>query len=60
LVSLHAGVSLAEVRELTGFTFEAPAGPPETPVLDAPTRSLLYGPVREKLAQAYPLFATRL
>jgi glutaconate CoA-transferase subunit B len=60
LSSLHPGVSLEEVRRLTGFTFEAPAGLPETQALDAETRSLLYGPVKEKLAQAYPHFAARL
>ena len=60
LASLHPGVSLEEVRAATGFRFEAPAGLPETPALDAPTRSLLYGPVKEKLAQAYPHFAARL
>lgn len=60
LSSLHPGVSLEEVRAATGFRFEAPAGLPETPALDEPTRLLLYGPVREKLAQAYPQFAARL
>jgi len=48
------------VRELTGFTFEAPADLPETPALDPEARRLLYGPVKDKLAQAYPLFAARL
>jgi glutaconate CoA-transferase subunit B len=60
LSSLHPGVSLEEVRAATGFRFETPAGLPETPALDEPTRRLLYGPVREKLAQAYPQFAARL
>jgi glutaconate CoA-transferase subunit B len=60
LASLHPGVSLEEVRGATGFTFEAPVDLPETPALDAQTRSLLYGPVKEKLAQAYPHFAARL
>jgi len=60
LASLHPGVSLEEVRDLTGFTFEVSAGLPETQALDPEARRLLYGPVREKLAQAYPLFAARL
>jgi glutaconate CoA-transferase, subunit B len=60
LSSLHPGVSLEEVRRLTGFTFAAPVGLPETLALDAQTRNLLYGPVKEKLAQAYPQFAARL
>ena len=60
LASLHPGVSLKEVGDLTGFVFEAPADLPETQALDPEARRLLYGPVREKLAQAYPLFAARL
>jgi glutaconate CoA-transferase subunit B len=60
LASLHPGVSLEEVRAATGFTFEAPAGLPETPALNPEARRLLYGPVKDKLAQAYPLFAARL
>jgi glutaconate CoA-transferase subunit B len=60
LASLHPGVSLEEVRAATGFTFEAPAGIPATPPLNPEARGLLYGPVREKLAQAYPLFTERL
>jgi len=60
LASLHPGVSLEEVRAATGFTFEAPAEVPVTPPLNPEARRLLYGPVREKLAQAYPHFAARL
>ena len=60
LASLHPGVSLEEVRRLTGFAFDAPAEIPETPPLNAEARGLLYGPVKEKLARAYPLFAARL
>jgi glutaconate CoA-transferase, subunit B len=60
LSSLHPGVTLEEVRAATGFTFRAPDRIPETPPLAPEVRRLLYGPVREKLAQAYPLFAARL
>jgi glutaconate CoA-transferase subunit B len=60
LSSLHPGVSLEEVRRLTGFPFAAPADLPETPALDPEARGLLYGPVKEKLARAYPHFAARL
>jgi hypothetical protein len=48
------------VRILTGFAFATPADLPETPALDAEARGLLYGPVKEKLAVAYPHFAARL
>jgi glutaconate CoA-transferase, subunit B len=60
LYSLHPGVSLEEVRGLTGFAFTAAAGIPATPPLDRASRELLYGPVKEKLARAYPHFAARL
>ncbi len=60
LASLHPGVTVEEVRQLTGFEFRTPAQVPETQVLTADERQLLYGPVKEKLAQAYPQFAARL
>jgi glutaconate CoA-transferase, subunit B len=60
LASLHPGVSLEEVREATGFAFTADPPMPFTPPLDEEARRLLHGPVKEKLAQAYPLFAARL
>ena len=58
--SLHPGVTLDEVRGLTGFEFRAPAEVPETQVLSVEKRQLLYGPVKEKLAKVYPHFAARL
>jgi len=60
LESLHPGVTLDEVRQLTGFTFRAPDVVPETPALTPENRRLLYGPVKEKLAFVYPHFASRL
>jgi glutaconate CoA-transferase, subunit B len=60
LASLHPGVTLAEVRELTGFEFSVPDPLPATPPLDPEARGLLYGPVKEQLAQVYPNFAARL
>ena len=60
LSSLHPGVSLEEVRGLTGFEFRTPPQVPETPALSAAERRLLYGPVKAKLARAYPQFAARL
>jgi hypothetical protein len=56
------GALAREVRDgdwAAGRT-RSPADLPETPALDAKTRSLLYGPVKEKLARAYPHFAARL
>ncbi len=60
LESLHPEVSLAEVKELTGFAFRSRETTPITPALTEAERRLLYGPVREKLAQVYPQFAARL
>jgi glutaconate CoA-transferase subunit B len=60
LKSLHPGVPVEEVQEHTGFAFQAPDQIPATPCLDTETRRLLYGPVKEKLAQAYPHFAAQL
>jgi len=60
LESMHPGVSQAEVRQLTGFEFQASAAIAMTPALSPEARELLYGPVQEKLALAYPLFAARL
>jgi glutaconate CoA-transferase, subunit B len=60
LQSLHSGVTLAEVQSLTGFEFEASPGVPATLALDPTARSLLHGPVKAKLVQAYPQFAARL
>jgi hypothetical protein len=42
------------VHRFTGFAFAGPADLPETPTLDGETLSLPSGPVKEKLAQAYP------
>jgi glutaconate CoA-transferase, subunit B len=60
LASLNPGVTLPEVRGLTGFEFRTPDPIPVTPPMDPEARRLLYGPVKEKLAQAYPHFAPRL
>jgi glutaconate CoA-transferase subunit B len=60
LASLHPGETLEEVRRFTGFAFAAPADLRETPPLDPEARDLLYGPVKDKLARAYPHFAARL
>jgi glutaconate CoA-transferase, subunit B len=60
LDSLHPGVTLEEVQAATGFGFTASPPIPSTPPLDRAARDLLYGPVKEKLAEAYPHFAARL
>jgi len=60
LASLHPGVTLEEVRRLTGFAFQAADAIAVTPALTPEARELLYGPVKEKLARVYPHFALRL
>jgi glutaconate CoA-transferase subunit B len=59
LESAHPGVTLAEVWQLTGFEFIVPDELTQTPPLTPETRKLLYGPVKEKLNQVYPHFASR-
>jgi glutaconate CoA-transferase subunit B len=60
LESLHPGVDLLEVRQLTGFEFQEPQEIAATPALTPEARELLSGPVKEKLSQVYPLFAARM
>ncbi|MCL4500727.1 MAG: CoA synthetase [Deltaproteobacteria bacterium] len=60
LASLHPSETLEELRQITGFEFCAPARIPETAAISAEERRLLYGPVKEKLTEAYPQFAVRL
>lgn len=57
LDSVHPGHSAAEIAEATGFGYEAPAAPPQTPQPDPATLSLLRGRVLTELAETYPAFA---
>ncbi|MGG7567955.1 CoA-transferase [Rhodovulum sp. DZ06] len=57
LRSLHPGHSLEEVRDNTGFDFDAPDIVPTTPLPDAETLALLRGPVAQRIAGVYPLYA---
>jgi glutaconate CoA-transferase subunit B len=59
LESVHPGVTPEEVRERTGFAYEAPATVPETEAPDAETLALIRGEVAEALAGVYPEFAAR-
>jgi glutaconate CoA-transferase, subunit B len=60
LASVHPGHSVAEVRENTGFDFDAPAEVPTTPAPSAETLQLLRTVVAPKLAEVYPEFARRV
>lgn len=57
LRSIHPGHTLEEVRDLTGFDFDAPARVPVTPGPDAAALAALRGPVATQVADIYPAFA---
>lgn len=60
LQSLHPGHTLDEVRDQTGFDFDAPAEVPTTSAPDAQRLALLRDPVAEQLADVYPAFAQQV
>jgi glutaconate CoA-transferase subunit B len=60
LASLHPGVTLEEVRDRTGFTFEAPAAVPVTATPSDADLALLRGAVAADLAETYPAFAAEV
>jgi len=60
LESIHPGHNLAGLREATGFEFEHDAAPATTPPPTIAELSLIRGPVREDLAETYPIFAKAL
>jgi len=57
LQSLHPGVTLEEVRDNTGFDFDARETPAVTPLPDRSTLSLIRGVVARDIAGPYPEFA---
>lgn len=60
LASVHPGHSAAEVREHTGFDYDAPHAVPVTPAPTAAELALLRGPVAALIAESYPAFARRV
>jgi len=60
LASLHPGHTLEEIRDETGFDFDAPAEVPETPVPSDDVLALVRSEVAAKIADPYPKFAERL
>ncbi len=60
LASVHPGHTPEEVRDETGFTFDAPAHVPTTALPDAQALALIRGPVRSAVARTYPAFAERV
>ena len=57
LASVHPGHTLQEVRDNTGFAFEAPDPVPSTPLPDAATLALLRGDIAQEIRKIYPRFA---
>ncbi len=60
LESVHPGHSLEEIRDQTGFEFDCPEQVPVTAAPDAGLLAAIRGPVRVRIAETYPRFATRL
>jgi glutaconate CoA-transferase, subunit B len=60
LASLHPGHTLEEVRDNTGFAFEAPERIAATPLPDDDTLAALRGPVAGEIAKIYPKFADEI
>jgi glutaconate CoA-transferase, subunit B len=60
LQSVHAGASLEEVADRTGFVFDALPEVPTTPAPDAEALATLRGRVLDELEETYPAFAATL
>ena len=60
LESVHPGSSAADIREMTGFSFDNDDCEVETPGPDAATLALMRGQIRTELAETYPQFAASL
>ena len=56
LRSVHPGVSVADVRAATGFSFDVARETPVTSAPDTQTLALLRGTVLDDLAESYPAF----
>ena len=60
LESVHPGVNAEEVRESTGFDYDAAQQAGVTPAPSAEELALLRGPVASEIARNYPEFARRI
>ncbi len=57
LVSVHPGVTAEEVRDHTGFDFDAPDDVPRTPEPEADRLALLRSSIGAEIGKTYPDFA---
>ncbi|MEY2994730.1 MAG: hypothetical protein RL357_1665 [Pseudomonadota bacterium] len=60
LESIHPGHSIEEVRDQTGFDFDAPEDVPTTALPSANQLALLRGPVADQMVEIYPKFAAEV
>lgn len=60
LRSVHPDHDAREIRENTGFDYDAPDTVPQTPMPDAETLALIRGRVADEVAETYPAFAERI
>lgn len=60
LESVHPGHTVEEVRDNTGFEFDAPDAVPETAPPSPEVLDLIRGPVAARIADPYPQFAVRV
>jgi len=60
LESVHAGHTVEEVLDNTGFEFDRAQRVPETPPPEAGRLALIRGKVRDEIAEIYPRFAAAL
>ncbi len=60
LESVHPGHTVGEIRENTGFDYDAAAAVSETPAPSEGDLSLLRGAVAKQIAHDYPEFAQRV
>lgn len=60
LESVHPGRTAADIREMTGFSFDDDRCDVETPGPDAETLTLMRSQIRTELAETYPQFAASL
>lgn len=60
LESVHPGRSAADIRDMTGFSFDNDRCEVETSGPDAETLTLMRGQIRTELAETYPQFAASL
>ena len=60
LHSVHSGLTAAEVRDDTGFDYDAAPAVQQTPVPSVQELALLRGPVRIAITENYPEFGKRV